>query len=440
MTRFILASTPLQGHVRPLLVVSDHLCRHGHEVVFTTGRRFEEAVKETGARFVPLAVEADFDHLRLDESFPERAHLSPLGQAVFDLEHLYADRVPAQYAGLREILRRFPAKVILTDIAFEGTWPLALHKSEQRVAIAALGNAPVILPSQDTAPPGLGLLPDSSPEGRERNRAANAQVSTEVFGQAQAYTEAVFRELGLTLPHYVFDAFYRVPDRVLQLTTPSFEYPRSDAPAGLRCVGPLPANTTSDFTPPSWWSDLNGTRPVVLVTQGTMANDELGKLVAPTLAALAHRDVLVVATAGGADLSRLPGEIPDNARVEQFLPFDKILPEVDVYVTNGGYGGVNQALSHGIPLVVAGATEDKPEVAARVEWSGVGINLGTGEPTVEQVRDAVERVLADPSYRKRAVELQNEFAEHNALEEITAVLSELAGRGESWPTPGAERA
>jgi UDP:flavonoid glycosyltransferase YjiC (YdhE family) len=162
--------------------------------------------------------------------------------------------------------------------------------------------------------------------------------------------------------------------------------------------------------------------------------------VAPTLAALGDRDLLVVATAGGADLSRLPGEIPDNARVEQFLPFDKILPEVDVYVTNGGYGGVNQALSHGIPLVVAGATEDKPEVAARVEWSGVGINLGTGEPTVEQVRDAVERVLADPSYRKRAVELQNEFAEHNALEEITAVLSELAGRSESWPTPGIERA
>ena len=36
-------------------------------------------------------------------------------------------------------------------------------------------------------------------------------------------------------------------------------------------------------------------------------------------------------------------------------------------LTNGGYGGVQYALAHGVPLVVAGDTEDKPEVAARVE-------------------------------------------------------------------------
>jgi UDP:flavonoid glycosyltransferase YjiC (YdhE family) len=35
-------------------------------------------------------------------------------------------------------------------------------------------------------------------------------------------------------------------------------------------------------------------------------------------------------------------------------------------VTNGGYGGVQMALAHAVPLVVAGAKEDKPEVAGRV--------------------------------------------------------------------------
>ena len=43
-----------------------------------------------------------------------------------------------------------------------------------------------------------------------------------------------------------------------------------------------------------------------------------------------------------------------------------LLPRTDVLVTNGGYGGVQQALAHGVPLVVAGRTEDKVEVAARV--------------------------------------------------------------------------
>ena len=35
-------------------------------------------------------------------------------------------------------------------------------------------------------------------------------------------------------------------------------------------------------------------------------------------------------------------------------------------VTNGGYGGVQLALAHGVPLVVAGNTEEKGEIAARV--------------------------------------------------------------------------
>jgi UDP:flavonoid glycosyltransferase YjiC (YdhE family) len=33
------------------------------------------------------------------------------------------------------------------------------------------------------------------------------------------------------------------------------------------------------------------------------------------------------------------------------------------------------ALAHGIPVVVAGGTEEKMEVAAWAQWPGAGINL-----------------------------------------------------------------
>ena len=49
-----------------------------------------------------------------------------------------------------------------------------------------------------------------------------------------------------------------------------------------------------------------------------------------------------------------------------------LLPKTDVFLTNGGYGGVQLALRHGLPIVVTGGQEDKPEVAARVAWAGVG--------------------------------------------------------------------
>jgi hypothetical protein len=69
------------------------------------------------------------------------------------------------------------------------------------------------------------------------------------------------------------------------------------------------------------------------------------------------------------------------------------------------------ALAQGLPMIVAGDREDKPEVAARVAWTGAGINLRTGTPTPRQIRKAVKDVVADPSHREAAGRLAEEF--HN---------------------------
>ena len=125
-----------------------------------------------------------------------------------------------------------------------------------------------------------------------------------------------------------------------------------------------------------------------------MDNADLGRLLLVTTRALADDDVLVVATTGGPDPEPLRRGLPTNVRLERFVPHDLLLPHVDVMVTNGGYGGVQQALANGVPLVVAGDSEDKPEVAARVQWSGTGVNLHTGRPSPAMVARAVRRVLS----------------------------------------------
>jgi len=42
------------------------------------------------------------------------------------------------------------------------------------------------------------------------------------------------------------------------------------------------------------------------------------------------------------------------ATVEFIGALSEVLDDVDVFVTNGGFGGVQVALSHGVPFVVAG--------------------------------------------------------------------------------------
>jgi UDP:flavonoid glycosyltransferase YjiC (YdhE family) len=165
----------------------------------------------------------------------------------------------------------------------------------------------------------------------------------------------------------------------------------------------------------------------VLVTQGTVANLNLGLVIGPTIQALGHEpDLLVVATAGGRPIDAIPGPIPGNARLSQYLPFEWILPKVDVFVTNGGYGSVNQAMSFGIPLVTAGLTEDKADVNARVAWSGVGIDLASNEPTPQALREAVRTVLDKPDYRRRAAAIAGEFAGIDTQSEVLRIVGQLS--------------
>src|SRR6185369_13906291 len=212
----------------------------------------------------------------------------------------------------------------------------------------------------------------------------------------------ITKELGvgpLTLP--LFDSVIALADAYLQLSVPGFEYPR-DIPSTVTFIGALPI-VPNQAPLPGWAHELDGSRKVVLVTQGTLANHDFSLVIAPTLAALANEpDLLVVATAGGGSVEDIPGPIPGNARLASYLPFEWILPKTDLFVTNGGYGSVNQAMSYGIPLVTAGLTQDKADVNARVAWSGVGIDLATNAPSPEALRAAVRAVLNTPRYNARA--------------------------------------
>jgi UDP:flavonoid glycosyltransferase YjiC (YdhE family) len=202
---------------------------------------------------------------------------------------------------------------------------------------------------------------------------------------------------------------------------PGLEFERDDAPDSVHLVGILPTRSPYDWQPPAWWAELDGSRPVVVVTQGTVANRDLSQLIEPTLTGLADQDVIVVA-ALGREVSALSIPVPPNAHVAEFIPFDVLLPKADAYITNGGFGGTQQAIAAGVPVVVAGVTEDKPAVAARVAYHGLGINLQTATPTPEAVAAATETVLKDTEMLGNVEQLAQVYAAHDPVSEIERLV------------------
>ena len=426
--KVLLCSTPATGHLNPLLAIARMLVDDGHEVMVLSGSAFRDRITASGARFMALPGAADFDGRDLRAVVPELAQIPPGPDWLrVAMERIFVDRIPDQHRGLRAALQAFPASVVIGDDMFFGALPLLLGPRAERPAIVLCGTSFLHCTRPDKAPAFMGLPPAESPEQETAYGRIAEAYDAAVDRPVGLSLAAVLAELGLAAPPWpLFDAVVRLADTYLQLTVPSFEYPFAMPPT-VRFIGALPIVPDQAALPP-WAGDLDGTRKVVLVTQGTVANHDFGLLVGPALQALAGEpDILTVVTAGGRGLDAIPGPIPANARLSQYLPFEWLLPRIDAMVTNGGYGSVNQALSFGIPLVAAGLTEDKADVNARIAWSGAGIDLATNEPTPAAIRQAVRTVLDAPGHRREAQRLAAAYATYDAKAEILRLLSQYGG-------------
>lgn len=431
MASLVVAATVADGHTAPMLAVARHFADRGHDVRFLGGVRFADAVRDTGATFVAWPEDAQVDHQAIGRSVRDAGGIrsGPIAMSR-EVERIFVAPAPGQYRALDAEVAARPIDAILTDLTVVGAAALTLSP-RPRSPVIACGLLPLGLSSRDTAPFGTGILPGRGPLAQVRNRALNALARHVLLRGGQRAAERAVHDLGGGDLDVFFMDWALSADHIAQFSVSGFEYPRSDVPAHLSFIGPVWGRSRGEAELPMWWGDLSDAQAVVHVSQGTVANQRLDDLVIPTIRALADEDVLVVVTTGGAAVSRL-GRLPANVRAAEFLPYDRLLPLTDVFVTNGGYGGLQYALAHGVPIVAAGDTEDKVETTRRVEFSGVGVNLRTGTPTPAQIARAVAQVRADARFRTRARALRDEIARAPGLPGLErTVLDLIAARREA---------
>ncbi|MFD4676096.1 glycosyltransferase [Lentzea sp. NPDC058450] len=420
----LFATMPVPGHVVPLLPIARALTARGHGVRWCTGRQFADRITATGAEFVAMNPSIDHQGRNVDELFPERRKLKGVAKLRYDMTAVFLDPVPSQVDDLRRILGGRGADLVLHDTAYVGA-VVVEHLGGPRAV--SVGVSPMMLPAPDVPPFGPGLKYRRDLVGRVRDRLVRGLLDNVVFKPVLDHRDRVLAGLGL--PPEARALATVSPHLHLQNGVAGLEHPRAHMPEQVKFVGALVDSAPSAGLPPWWDRLMSARRPIVHVTQGTIADTDLEQLVLPTIRAFAGTEVSVVASVGGHDLGPLPG----NAFVAPFLPYDRLLPITSAMVTNGGFGGVQLALAQGVPLVVAGATEDKPEVASRVERSGAGINLRTATPSGRAVAAAVRKVLGDSSYRTCAEDLAAEYRLLSPGELGADHVERLAGSGATRP-------
>jgi MGT family glycosyltransferase len=415
--KILIASTPAAGHLNPLLSIASLLVESGHEVAVQVNEDLRPAVEAAGHRFLSEIPNAQTSPGYYFDTYPERMQKSPgMEMTGYDLVHFFARNIAAQSASLKMALYDFPADLILADSIYWGTLPMLVGPRDKRPAIAHLGVSVVNIGSGKNIP----VRPDETPEQREAERQLRERL---ILQPVQRAVNAALASLGYpALPCPILEAMTELPNLYLHPGIESFEYPDSNSKVQYIGALPMPAGQP---TLPEWWQHLDRTKRLVLVTQGTIANRDFGQVIAPALVALGGReDVTIIVTTGGQPVESIPVAIPSNTRIASFLPYAQIMPEIDLLITNGGYGTVNMAISHGVPIISAGLTEDKEEVSAHVQWSGAGIDLRTNQATPEAIKHAVDEIFTQPGYRERAQQLSLEFASHDVEAKLLSLIEE----------------
>lgn len=299
---------------------------------------------------------------------------------------------PAWAENVAVELRREPADAMPADFFLVGA--LAAAEASGVPAAVLMHNA-YWFPTPGLPPPGPGFLPARGPMAYLRDAAGNAVVDRIFARDALPAHNRARTHLGLAPLRSLFQQYERAA-RVLVLTSAAFDYPVS-LPANVRHVGKMvDEGSASPWKPP--WRAADG-RPIILISLSTLAQGQ-SEVMRRILEAAAALPVRAVVTLGPSlDPSRFSAA--PNIKLETYVPHTAVLPHVAAVVTQGGLGTVMKALAHGLPLVCIPILGDQHDNAARIVARGAGVRLSRNA-SVQQIRTAILRVLAEPRFRAGA--------------------------------------
>ncbi len=418
MARVLVQTSPSVGHLFPVLGPATALAARGHAVHVLTLADQVERVRELGLGATPI------DPAIAAREMDDHAAKNPI-DAVERAVRTFLDRAPFGFRDLERAIAKHRPDVLIVDNNSYGALTAAEASGLPWCAFQPFFTP---LPSKDVPPFGPGLPLARGPLGRLRDAILRPLLVRKLEGLLLSPLNALREEAELGPIGSLEDLLLR-PPRTLYFTAEALDYPRSDWPASYVMVGP--ATWGPRVQPPAWLDAID--RPIVLVTCSTEAQADRG-ILESALAGLADEDVFVIGTSAAEDPASF--EVPDNARVERFLPHGPILDRAVAVICHGGMGITQKALGRGVPVCVVPHGRDQHEVARRVERARAGVRLLPSKLSPARIRGAVRDTRARVQGAER---IAAAFRAAGGAEKAADVVEELAGEA-SPARPGPEKA
>ena len=120
------------------------------------------------------------------------------------------------------------------------------------------------------------------------------------------------------------------------------------------------------------------------------------------------------------------GEIPENYIVKPFIPQLDVLKRADLFITHAGNNSINESLSFGCPMVLCPQQGEQRTAARQLDLKGVGITTGSRCPSSKKIYDAVNEILENDKYKKKAIKASVGLKEARESSNLLDVVQEYS--------------
>lgn len=390
--RVVFSSLSAYGHFFQLLPLALAARDNGHEVVFATGETRHSLLTTIG----------------LDVIAAGRSTDEVVGEAVGAVraEHPDFEQLPQRQA-LELISSRFSR---LMPKSFVDDLTPVLASFQPDLVIHGAHNPGAGLAARVAGIPALC-------HGNGRARADNDEL--------MALSSAVLRdyafELGVSLPA-AYPTYLGNP--YLDICPPSLQDKHFAAATNRIELRPVPFNPPAEM--PAWVPARDRGRPLVYLTMGTESDSV--EMLRHAIDGLASLDVdVVTATGPKLDVATL-GEVPDNVRVEKWVPQAELMRYIDLVVHHGGTGTAFTAMCLGIPQLFLQNRPGPDQLlnANMVCGTGAGERLLLEDVNAESVATMAKLLLSEDERRAAARVIAEEITRMPSPADVAERLPDYA--------------
>lgn len=365
MARIAFFCIPAHGHTNPTLGVVRELTARGHEVVYYSYEPFRDKIEASGARFIPCD---DFDaemHLTPEDAKRLGSDLALSTRVLVDTTLSLDDMV------CREMARLQPDCIVADSMA---VWGKAVAK---KLGIPFVSSTTTFAFNQHSA----RLMKQSV-----------WQLISMLFSMPNINRQIRRLQKRGYPVRSVLDLIQNDADTdTIVYTSPQFQPCAETFSEKYAFVGPS--------IRPAEMEIQKSRETLVYISMGTVNNAML-PLYRNCVEALKGTGYQVILSVGDQVSIDAFGELPEQIQIFPRVDQIGVLEKADVFLTHCGMNSVSEGLWFGIPLLLLPKTKEQEAVAARTEQLGAGLRLLKTDAV--SIRNAVERVLREPVYRKNA--------------------------------------